>query len=83
MDISVVNSWIIYKTNFPSLIITTQKLLRERLVEELIQPLLTLQADVTCPKHLQHSGKKIVSNDTRLIGKHYSYKSPFRKNCVF
>ena len=54
----IVNSWIIYKTNFPSSTITTQKLFRERLVEELIQPLLTLRADVTCPKHLQHSGKK-------------------------
>ena len=52
MDISVVNSWIIYKINFPFLTITTQKLLHERLVEELIQPLLILRADVTCPKHL-------------------------------
>ena len=44
VDICIVNSWIIFKTNFPESPINSHKVFRLRLVAELVQPLLTLKA---------------------------------------
>ena len=81
IDVSIVNSWFIYKTNFPSLKIQSQKLFREKLVEELVQPLLTLRSSPTSPKYLQPSRQRSTT-EIRLLGKHFSFKSKERQRCV-
>ena len=43
VDISIINSWIIFQHNNPQLPIKTQRLFRLKLIEELVQPLLDLQ----------------------------------------
>ena len=51
VDISVVNSWIIFHSNNPESDVTHQEL-RMKLVDQLVQLLLDLQASADCPKHL-------------------------------
>ena len=82
IDISVVNAWIIYKSNFPTNKIKSHKLFREHLVEELVQPLLTLRASPSCPAYLQSSRQKTSTIEVRLSGKHFSYKSKERRRCA-
>ena len=77
VDISIFNSWIIFRTNFPDSPISSHKTFRLQLITELVQPLLELKASPSCPVYLQtKKGRKTVSSETRLTGKHLSYKSP-------
>ena len=82
LDICVLNSWIIFRTNFPESNINTQKKFRMQLVKELVQPMLTLKSSPTCPPHLSPIGRLPIAQEPRLIGKHFPYKSPQRKRCV-
>ena len=43
LDIAIINAWIIFKTNFLDSSMDSQKLFHLKLVEEMVQPLLTLQ----------------------------------------
>ena len=70
VDISIVNSWIIFRQNFPDTSIKSHREFRIKLAEELVQPLLDLRAN---PVNLV--GEK------RLVEKHFAYKSPKRGRC--
>ena len=52
IDISIVNSWIIFHHNNPASDIKTHREFRLKLAEELVQPVLDLHASSDCPKHL-------------------------------
>ena len=82
VDICVLNSWIIYKSNFPDSTINSHRLFRIKLVQELVQPLLTLRSSPTCPPYLRTKGREPVSTDIRLLGKHFSYKHSKRQRCA-
>ena len=58
IDICVLNSWVIYRSNFPNSTINTHKLFRLKLIEELVQPLLTLRASPACPRYLYTKGRE-------------------------
>jgi len=77
LDIAIINSWIILRCNFPDLDINTQKAF---LVEELVQPLLSLYSSPTYPAHLCGKG----NNDSYLIGMHFPYTHPegLQRRCV-
>ena len=74
IDICVLNSWVIYRSNFPDSTVNTHKLLRLKLIEELVQSLLTLRASPECPRHLHTKSREPVATDGRLLGKHFAYK---------
>jgi len=74
LDICIVNSLIIYQTNFPASKIKNQKLFCQKLVKELFEPLLALHASPDCPVHLSLSKQLSVSYENRLVGKHFPYK---------
>ena len=59
INICVLNSWVIYRSNFPDsrTTINTHKLFRLKLIEELVQPLFTLHASPECPPHLHTEGR--------------------------
>ena len=79
VDICIVNSWIIFQHNNP---IKTQRLFRLKLIEELVQPLLDLQASPDCPPYLQDKWIRVtVSTERRPNGKHFAYKNPKRGRC--
>ena len=62
IDITVVNAWIISHTNFPDSPIDSQKKFRLNLAESLVQPLLDLMANPTCPPYLRTTkGRRPVS----------------------
>jgi len=82
LDMCVLNSWIIFRTNFPQSDISTQKLFRLQLIKELVQPLLTLKSSPTCPAHLRPRGRVSITQEARLIGKHFPYKNTKRKWCA-
>ena len=84
VDISIVNAWIIYKQNYPLSPVKTQRLFRLHLILELVQPLLTLRSSTTCPPYLQGSGNRVrmVASASRLVGKHFAYKSTKRGRCA-
>ena len=83
VDITVVNAWIIFRTNFPDSPIDSQKKFRLNLAENLVQPLLDLMASQTCPPYLRTAkGRRPVSAAKRLIGKHFAYKHRKRGRCV-
>lgn len=83
VDICIVNSWIIFRTNFPDSPISSHKAFRLHLITELVQPLLELKASPSCPAYLKtKKGRKTVSSETRLTGKHFSYKNPKRQRCI-
>lgn len=71
MDISIVNSWIIFRQNYPDTAIKTHREFLLKLAEQLVQPLLDLGAN---PVPSAGSGK-------RLIGKHFAYKGSKRGRC--
>ena len=73
VDISIINAWIIYHTNYPDDIkIRSQIDFRLKLIEELVQPLLDLKASPSWPPHLRGSGRKTkYSSEVRLNGKHF------------
>ena len=63
--------------------INTQKQFREKLVEEVVQPLLDLYSSPTCPDYIETKGKKPdTSTCTRLTGKHFAYKNTARQCCI-
>ena len=82
IDMAVVNSWIIFRTNNPGSSIDTQLKFRIELSRQLVQPLLDLRASPECPPALQR-GRRPLSVAKRLIGKHFDpYKSSKkRKMC--
>ena len=82
-DITIVNAWIIFRTNHPESSINTQKKFRLDLAENLVQPLLDLMASPTCPAYLRTvKGRRPVSTAKRLIGKHFPYKNKKRGRCL-
>ena len=82
VDISIVNAWIIFHHNNADSDVKSHREFRLKLVEELVQPLLDLQASTNCPKHLVGTkGRQPVSDDKRLMGKHFAYKSSKRGRC--
>ena len=81
IDIAVVNSWIIFRTNNPESSIGTQLKFCIELSRQLVQPLLDLRASPECPPALQR-GRRPLSVAKRLIGKHFPYKSSRRGRCV-
>lgn len=83
VDISIVNAWIIFHANYPDSALKSHKLFRLRLAEELVQPLLDLRSSPECPQYLRDSkGRKPVTAEKRLIGKHFTYKERRRSRCV-
>ena len=83
LDITIVNSWIIFCTNYPDSPINSHKSFRLKLVKELVQPLLDLVASPNCPPHLQGGkGRKVISDAKRLVGKHFAYKNTKRGRCA-
>lgn len=81
IDIAILNSWIIFRSNFPDSEINTHRLFRLELIHELVQPLLTRLAS---PEGgLSYSkGRKPTACDKRLLGKHFPYKQSERGRCV-
>ena len=49
IDISILNSWIIFRSNLPESEISSHRLFWIHLVHELVQPLLMLKASPDCP----------------------------------
>ena len=83
VDLCIVNSWIIFRTNTPDSDIKSQRLFRLKLVQELVQPLIDIQSSQNCPEYLQDKkGRKQGSSASRLIGKHFPYKEQKRGKCV-
>ena len=76
LDMVIINSWIIFRCNFPDSEINSQRVFHLKLVEEMVQPLLSLYSLPTCPAHLHDKGRPTVADDNRLIGKHLSYTHP-------
>ena len=65
VDISIVNSWIIFRQNYPNTSIKSHREFRLKLAEELVQPLLDCRANPVASVGKKH-----------LVGKHFAYKSP-------
>lgn len=80
IDICILNAWIIYRTNHPGNI-KSHKAFHIRLVEELVQPLLDLKASPTCPSYLSGIGRRAVSPEVRLNGKHFPSKHHEKRRC--
>ena len=60
IDIAIINSWIIFRTNNPSSKIKSQRDFRLALVRELVQPLLDLKASSpNCPDILKTSKGRV------------------------
>ena len=79
VDIAIINSWIIFHTNYPDSEIKSQKQFHIKLAEELVQLLLTLSASLQCPHYLKNSkGRRPTTQVTRLNGKHFPYKRSTR-----
>ena len=74
IDITIINAWILYRSNHPSSAVKTQRLFRLKLIEELVQPVLSLRAAPACPPYLRISpGRQPIAS--RLVGKHFPYKA--------
>ena len=58
INICVLNLWVIYRSNFPDSTINTHKLFRLKLIEELVQPILTSRTSPECPSHLYTKGRE-------------------------
>lgn len=83
VDITIINSWIIFHTNNPNSEINSQKQFKLKLAEKLVQPLLDLRSSPHCPHHLQNIwGRRPGTTETRLSGKHFPYKSSKHGRCV-
>ena len=84
-DICIINAWILFRQNNPNSAIKSQRSFRLKLAEELVQPLLNLKANPSCPPYLQDSkgrSRKSATTEKRLTGKHFAYKSKKRSRCV-
>ena len=77
IDIAILNSWLIFRTNFPSSRLKSHRMFRIQLVHELVQPYLDMRATAGLSR-----GRQSVSPDRRLQGKHFPYKSIRRLRCV-
>lgn len=83
VDITIVNAWIIFHTNYLNSLIGSRKCFRLKLAEAIVQPLLDLTASPTCPEYLRSGrGRRPVSTEKRLIGKHFAYRSAKRGRCA-
>ena len=83
IDLCIVNGWIIFRSNFPESIIKSQRAFRHELICQLVQPLLNIRASSQCPLALQASkGRKPVSSEKTLTGKHFGYRSTLRRKCA-
>ena len=79
MDITIINPWILYRSNHPSSAVKTQRLFRLKLIEELVQPVLSLRAAPVCPPYLRISpGRQPIAS--HLVGKHFPYKAKKRQH---
>jgi len=80
IDITVMNSWIILRSNNPESSIDTQLKYRIELCRQLVQPLLNLKASPQCPPLLcvQH-GRRPLAVLKRLTGKH---RAASRGRCI-
>lgn len=82
IDIAIINSWIVFRSNNSHSKIRSQRDFRLVLVGQLVQPLLDLKASPDCPQVLlSHKGRKASSTDKRLLGKHFAYKASTRDRC--
>ena len=81
MDISILNSWIIFRSNFPESEINSHRLFRLELAHELVQPLLSLKASTESPL-LYSKGRRPSFLERRLQGKHFPYKQSTRERCA-
>ena len=63
---AIMNAWIAFRT-YPSSDVKTLRLFRLKLIEELVQPLLSM--------HLHIVGRQTALLASRLVGKHFPYKS--------
>ena len=83
VDLCIVNSWIIFRTNTPSSDIKSHRLFRLKLVQQLVQPLIDLRSSPDCPEYLWDSkGRKRASSELRLVSKHFPYKEEKRGRCI-
>ena len=83
IDISILNSWIIFRTNIKDSDISSHREFRIALVHELVQPLLSLKASPECPVSLTYAkGRRPASAEKRLLGKHFAFKSSRRGRCT-
>jgi len=69
VDISIVNSWIIFHQNYPDTAIKTHREFQLKLAEQLVQPLLDLRANPV----------PSAGSEKCFIGKHFAYKGQERK----
>ena len=74
IDITILNSWIIFHANFPESSITSHREFRVELVHQLVQPLLQMKASCDNPLSYSARGRKPVSTEKRLTGKHFPCK---------
>lgn len=85
VDVTIINSWIIFRTNNPRSPIDTQFKYRVELCRQLVQPLLNLKASSNCPASLKvQRGRRPTTVTERLNGKHFIYRSESgtRMRCV-
>ena len=84
IDITIVNTWIIFRANNLTSPIDAQKKFRLNFAENLVQPLLDLLASPTCPEYsCGTKGRRPVSAAKCLIGKHFAYKTRRGEGILF
>ncbi len=82
IDIAIINSRLVFRVNNPESKIQSQRDFGLELVRQLVQPLLNQKASPDCPSILQsHKGRKVVSSDKCLLGKHFPCKAEQRGRC--
>ena len=75
LDITLINSLIIFRANNPESSTDTQLKYRTELCRQLVQPLLYLKASPQFPPSLQvHRGCRPIAVSKCLTGKHFPYK---------
>ena len=81
LDMAIINAMVLYLNVFPEKRKERQshKKYRLQLAHELVQPLLDLYAD---PSSGRSSGRKPVTADVRLKGKHFAVSQQPRRRCV-
>lgn len=81
VDIAILNSWIIFWSSFPKNDINSHPLFHLELVNELVQPLLSLRAN---PEgNVSYSkGRRPAASEKRLLGRHFPYKVAKRGRCI-
>ena len=81
VDILILNSWIIFRSNFPDKI-TLHRLFCIQLVHELVQPLLSLKASPDCPATLSYKGRRPTNTGETTSGKTFPLQIVYRGRCV-